>query len=129
MAESRLFSDLSLTFSPHPVKKDITVLYDDEAIKASLKTLLLTNHYERLFHPELGCNLTAQLFENINPVTAINISNIIENTIKNHEPRVNIVQLEVNVAPDENAYSVYLEFTIVNRPDPLVFEFMLERLR
>ena len=71
---SRTFKDLDLDFGLNPVTKDVNKLTDAEAIKRSVRNLINTNHFERPFHPEIGGNVRALLFENMTPLTALNLS-------------------------------------------------------
>jgi phage baseplate assembly protein W len=126
---SREFSDLDLNFIAHPVKKDISILKGDRAILNSIKNLILTNHYERPFQPDLGSNVRKMLFENMDIVTATALEREIEQVIKNYEPRVNLISVTVKPNFDENAFSVSMRYNTVNRPDPVSISFQLERLR
>ena len=89
----------------------------------------MTNHYERPFHPELGCGIRNSLFDNILPSTAITIHNTIVEVIDNFEPRVNLTDVEVRANPDKNRYDVRLIFFILNRPESRTVNFFLERIR
>jgi len=126
---ARDFKDLDLNFNAHPVKKDITKHTGEMAVINSVKNLILTNHYERPFQPELGSNIRRMLFENLDTVTAANIEREITQTILNFEPRVNIEQIIVTPRYDENAYSVQMTFSIINRTEPISINFLLERIR
>jgi uncharacterized protein len=123
------YRDLNLTFLPNPVKKDISTLSDSDAVKQAVVNLVLTKHYERPYHSEIGCNVTAMLFENITPFTAINIQKSIETVINNFEPRVTLSRVDVNVNPDANGYDVTIYFYINNIRDLQTIDFFLERLR
>jgi len=123
------FKDLDLNFTVHPVKKDINKHVGDRAIINSVKNLILTNNFERLFQPELGSNVRALLFENLDLITANALENEIDQVIKNYEPRASIKKLSVEPDPDKNAFKVRLEFFIVNRPEPVILTFFLERVR
>ena len=126
---ARDFKDLDLNFNVHPVKKDITKHTGEMAVINSVKNLILTNHYERPFQPELGSNIRRMLFENLDTVTAASIEREITQTILNFEPRVRIEQINVTPRYDENAYSVQMTFSIINRTEPISINFLLERIR
>jgi len=128
MAESK-FSDLSLNFTPHPVRKDVIKLLDDDAIKRSVRNLVLTNHYERPFHPEIGSNVRKLLFDNITSVTSFQIQREIIDVIQNFEPRVKLKAVTVVVDPDNNGYSATIEFYILNSGRLVTVDSFLERLR
>lgn len=125
----RSFIDLDLSFTVHPVKKDLFVLSDAEAIKNAIKNLVLTQHYEKKFHPEIGCLATSMLFENATPITAINLAQSIENVIENYEKRALLKDIRVEVREDENGYLAIIEFYIKNVLEPIVFDLYLERMR
>ncbi len=126
---NRVYSDLDLDFQMNTVTKDVPFIKDIEAVKRSVKNLIQTNYYERPFRPELGANLRAMLFENISPQISHMISKLIENLIVTYEPRVNIIQVLTRPNLDRNAYSVTLSFYVLNHPEPMAIETMLERLR
>jgi|TARA_R100000030_G_scaffold50766_1_gene38248 phage baseplate assembly protein W len=126
---NRVYSDLDLDFQMNTVTKDVPFIKDIEAVKRSVKNLIQTNYYERPFRPELGGNLRAMLFENISPQISHMISKLIENLIVTYEPRVNIIQVMTRPNLDRNAYSVTLSFYVLNHPEPVAIETMLERLR
>lgn len=126
---ARTFRDLDLNFTAHPVRKDINIFKNEYAVINAVKNLILTNHYERPFQPELGSNIRRLLFENVDSVMAAQIEREIEETIINFEPRVQVSKVTANAAPDENRYNVQLEFFIINNPDPITINFFLERIR
>lgn len=126
---TKTFKDLDLNFVIHPVRKDINVLKNENAIISSVKNLILTNHYERPFRPELGSNLRRLLFENVDVLLAAQIEREIEETIVNFEPRARISKVVAVASPDENLYKVRLEFFVINNPDPITINFFLERIR
>jgi hypothetical protein len=105
------------------------LLKDADAIKRSIRNLMLTGQYERLFQPNMGGNLKQLLFEPITPLTQHSIELAIKDTITAYEPRVKIISLNVNVSPDENGYSVVLLFAIDQLSDVTTVDFFLERLR
>jgi hypothetical protein len=123
------YTDLDLTFTKHPIKKDIVLSVDDQAVIRSVRNLILTDHYDRPFHPEIGSNVRKMLFEPITPLTANYIQREIEDTIKNFEPRVSIEQVVVQVSPDNNSYQVILSFFINNQVQPITTNLVLQRLR
>jgi phage baseplate assembly protein W len=123
------YSDLDLAFNIHPIKKDINRHIDDMAVINSIKNLILTNHYERLFQPDIGSNVRKLLFEPLDNITASAIEREIEQTLTNYENRIIINTVSVGVDFDNNAFSVTLEFTIINRSEPILIKFLLERIR
>jgi phage baseplate assembly protein W len=126
---TRTFRDLDLNFTIHPIRKDINVHKNEYAIINSVKNLILTNFYERPFQPEVGSNVRALLFENIDTIIAAQLERAIEETISNYEPRVQISNITAVARPDENRYSVQLEFFVINNSSPITIDFFLERIR
>jgi phage baseplate assembly protein W len=126
---TRIFSDLDLNFTKHPVTKDITRRYDDNAIKQSVKNLLLTRNFERPFHSEIGSPIRQLLFDNPGPMFNVMLKRAIIDVINNFEPRVNIIDVRVDDYSDRNEVYVTLEFTIVNTERPLTLDLALERTR
>jgi phage baseplate assembly protein W len=126
---TRIFSDLDLNFTAHPVTKDISRRYDENAIKASLKNLILTSNYERPFHSEIGSQVRALLFEPATPMTRALLERSIEDLVTNFEPRVQLINVQADVSEDNNAVYVSVEFKIVNTERPLTLELVLERTR
>ncbi|SVC28503.1 uncharacterized protein METZ01_LOCUS281357 [marine metagenome] len=126
---SRIYKDLNLNFEKNTVTKDIQKITDIEAVKRSVRNLINTNHYEKPFHPEIGSNLRAMLFENLTPQMNHLISKQIELLIKNYEPRVRLVQVNAQPSYDRNGYLATISFYVLNHPEPVVVENFLERLR
>lgn len=126
---TRTFRDLDLNFTIHPIRKDINVHKNEFAIINSVKNLILTNFYERPFQPEIGSNIRRLLFENIDTIIAAQLERAIEETILNYEPRVQVSNITAVARPDENRYSVQLEFFVINNSSPITINFFLERIR
>lgn len=129
MRNTRLFSDLDLNFTPHPVTGDLTRRLDNDAIKQSIKNLLQIRHYEKPFHSEIGSPLNELLFEPITPITGLMTKRSIIDVISNFEPRVDIIDVEVISSEDQNSLYVNLVYRIVNTEQPLTLDFVLERTR
>ena len=126
---SRIFKDLNLDFQQNTATKDIQKIKDIEAVKRSVRNLINTNHYEKPFHPEIGSNLRAMLFELMTPQMNHLISKQIENLINNYEPRCNLVEVFAQPMFDRNGYSVQISFMVNNHQEPVIVESFLERLR
>ena len=123
------YSDLDLNFTVHPVKKDINKHTDALAVINAVKNLILTNHYERPFQPELGSNVRKLLFENLDVITAAALEKEITQTLNNFEPRVTVLGIIVSPDFDNNSFNVTLQFNIINRTEPVTISFLLERIR
>jgi phage baseplate assembly protein W len=126
---ARTFRDLDLNFTIHPIRKDINTHKNEYAIINSVKNLVLTNHYERPFQPEIGSNIRRLLFENVDTVTAAQIEREITETVENFEPRVQVSKVTAAADPDNNGYKVTLEFFVINNANPITINFFLERIR
>jgi phage baseplate assembly protein W len=107
----------------------VTKHVNEFAIINAIKNLILTNHYERPFQPEVGSNIRRMLFENVDVIIAARLEREIVETIENFEPRVEVSRVTAIPAPDENSYQIELEFFIINRPNPVTITFFLERIR
>jgi phage baseplate assembly protein W len=129
MATTRIFADLDLNFTAHPVSKDITRRYNENAVKTSLKNLLLTSYYERPFHSEIGAPIRQLLFEIPGPMNREMIKRAIEDTIANYEPRVQLFAVEVGYDLDNNSVDILIEFRVLNSPNTSILELTLERTR
>ena len=126
---SKIFKDLNLDFQQNTATKDIQKLKDIEAVKRSVRNLVNTNHYEKPFHPEIGSNLRAMLFELMTPQMNHVITKQIESLINNYEPRCRLVQVHTQPMFDRNGYACQISFYVVNHPEPVTVESFLERLR
>ena len=126
----RTYSDLDLFFSAKGVSKDISKVTDIQAVKRSVRNLVLLNHYEKPFHPEIGSGVRDILFEPMTPITAHVLTRKIEDVIENFEPRVKLISVRAQPNLDRNEYEVTVEFYVINTPTELVdLTIMLERLR
>lgn len=125
----RIYKDIDMTMTIHPIKKDINKMVGEYAIINSIKNLLLTSHYERPFQPELGANIRKLLFEPLDPISAQALNTEIQNTLSNFEPRVSIIS--VNSIPDykQNGFNITLTFKLINSIKPVTINFFLERVR
>lgn len=122
---SDFFKDLTLS----PVNNDLARKIDEDSIKESIKNLVLTDRGERLFQPNLGCDIKKILFENVAPDTIIIAKEMIINTLKAYEPRAAIIGVDVHVPPDQNTLIVTIVFNIINREEPVTLNITLERVR
>ena len=127
---SRAFKDISLSFNPHPVTKDLPVLINERAIVRSVRNLVETIPTERFFNPLLGTDIRDSLFENFSRSTVTIIEDQIRNTLDIFEPRVNNVNVQVTARPNDNNLDVLVFFNIKGTDlPPQNFSFMLEPTR
>ena len=128
--KSKAFKDISLSFDPHPVTKDIPILANERAIVRSVRNLVETIPTERFFDSNLGTNIRELLFENMTASSVMIIEDMVRNTVRNYEPRVGDIGVEVDAIPDSNTLNVKVLFEIVGLEAPLQsFDFILEPTR
>ena len=126
----REYVDLDLFFGKKSSDKDVSVVTDVQAVKRSIRNLVLLNIYEKPFHPEISSGVRDMLFELMPPVTAALLARHIEDVIENYEPRARLTGVRAIPDYDRNSYSVTIEFYVVNTPTELVdLTIFLERLR
>ena len=126
---NRIYKDLDLNFGRNPITNDVNKLTDVEAVKRSVRNLINTNHYERPFHPEIGSDVRAMLFEPMTPLTALNLQRKVEEVLTNFEPRIRLVQVLSRPDADLNRYSLRISFYVIGTTLPVTVETFLERLR
>jgi len=126
---ARVYSDLDLKFSKHPVTKDVTIKTNEYAIAASVRNIIMTNFGERRFSPKFGSDVFSQLFEPLDDMTAMNIKEEIMTSLTNYEPRVKIDF--VNVVPNfsRDGFDVTIKFFLLNSIKPITTALFLQRLR
>lgn len=129
MPVAKTWADFDFNFRAHPNTGKLSIKQNADSIISSLKHLLLTNHYERPFHPEIGCNITKHLFDPISVATTLRIKQSIFDTINNFEPRVALHTVDVEARESENGYQIKLNFFIVNEEVERRTIFFLERTR
>jgi phage baseplate assembly protein W len=127
--QTRIYKDLDLAFTKHPIKNDVNRKTGYNAVIQSVKNLVLLSHYEKPFHPEIGGNVRKMLFEPLDPITANIIAKEIEDVITNFEPRVQLRSIDVVENFDNNGYDITIEFFLLNLPEPIQTTIFLERLR
>ena len=128
--KSRAFKDISLSFDPHPVTKDLPVIINERAIVRSVRNLVETIPTERFYDSNLGTNIREMLFENFSSSSVMIIEDMVRQTVRNYEPRVGDIGVEVDAKPDSNAIEIKVLFEIVGLQSPLQsFTFILEPTR
>ena len=127
-----IYKDLSLYFTPNPVSGDVTMVTDVQDIKRSVRNLVLTNRFEKPFHPEIASHVRDLLFERFTPITFNLLRNRIETVLANYEPRVSVTDVEIDdtgEAIDGNELNVRIFFTLKNDPQIQSVDILLERVR
>ena len=125
----KTYSDLNLNFTRNPATGDVARLTDIEAVKRSVRNLVLTNQFERPFHPEIGSSVRALLFENVTPLNAILLEDRIREVIINFEDRAEITSVRVIDDADRNGYRVIINFQVLNSVENVSITEFLQRLR
>ena len=126
----RQYSDLDLFFGRKTSNNDISKITDVQAVKRSVRNLVLLNTYEKPFHPEISSGVRGMLFENMTPITANILARKVEDVINNFEPRARLISVTAIPDLDRNAYEVAVQFYVVNTPTELDdISLMLETLR
>ena len=126
---TREWSDLDLDFAKHPVTKDIVRKTDVEAVKRAVRNIILTNRYDKPFHPEIDGGVTRHLFGLSTAHTKHDIALAIQSCLKNYEPRVIVDNVSVTGDLDKNGFNASIFFRVINSPEPIVIGIFLERTR
>ena len=131
---SYIYKDLNLFFTKHPLTSDVSKVTEVQAIKRSVRNLVLTNRGERLFHPEIGGDVKGSLFENFTPLAEIELQSAIAHVISTYEPRVILEEVIVNNSTaqdlDANRLRVIIQFSLANVPNIIEeVELFLNRIR
>ena len=129
MPVAKTWADFDFNFRAHPNTGKLSIKQNADSIISSLKHLLLTNHYERPFHPEIGSSILSMLFELVSPTTGAVLKSRIREVLTNYEPRAIINDIQVSGDIDRNGYYVSILFTPINTLEPVTIELFLERLR
>ena len=130
--DTYIYKDLSLFFTPNPVSGDVTMVTDVQDIKRSVRNLIMTNRFEKPFHPEIASHVRDLLFERFTPITFNLLRNRIETVLANYEPRVSVTDVEIDDsgrAMDNNELNVRIFFTLRNDPQIQSVDILLERIR
>ena len=123
------FADIDLFFTPDRSTKDIPMKVGPEAVKRSVRNLVLTNYYERPFRSRMGANIRRLLFENMTPLTTVQMETQIRDAIVNYEPRVTVNSVTASYDPDRNGFNIQIEFEVINYDWPIITDIFLERIR
>ena len=126
---NKTYSDLNLNFTKNPATNDVARLTDIEAVKRAVRNLVLTNQFERPFHPEIGTSIRDLLFETITPLNAVLLEDRIREVIVNFEPRADLTGIQVFDEIDNNQYRVIINFRVISSSEDVTITEFLQRLR
>ena len=124
-----IYRDFDLNFLPHPLTGDVGVKVDAIAVKQSLRTLVLTNFYERPFQPTVGSNITQLLFEPADPIVIGDLRQAIGEVITNYEPRVSVKTIVVEDETSRNSYNIIIVYALAGIYENQQVQVVLQRLR
>ena len=128
-AKPIVYSDFYSNFDLELVKKDLLSYKNEDSVKRSIRNILLTDKGERFFNPTFGSDIRKMLFENFSPSTEQVIADLIKTAIGNHEPRANVIDVNVSGNPDQNSMYINIVFSVINKAEPVTLELILNRIR
>lgn len=128
-ATAPAYSDFYNNFNVHPQNKKLAKYINVDSVKRALRNLILTDKYERLFQPEIGCNVRSLLFEPMVETTSVRIKDEIKDSIIKYEPRARLLDIEVFANEARNSYDIYIIFEVINTVDPVSLNLTLFRAR
>lgn len=123
------YSDFYTNFNAHPQTKRLVKHTNEEAVKRSIRNLIQTDKYDRLFQPEVGSRIKSLLFENMSPIIEEEIKSAIKETIDTYEPRARVIEVVVNSNESRHSYDVYIYFEVINSVNPVSINITLYRAR
>ena len=124
-----IFSDFNTSLAIHPDKKDLALKTNVDAVKQSIKNLVLTNKMERPFQPGIGCDVRKMLFENFTVATVAKTKEMIVEVLEYHEPRCNLINVETTSDEDNNALYITIVFSVITSSNIETVDLVLERVR
>lgn len=127
--KKEIYSDLDIGFFAHPINRKVSRKINRDAVRQSVKSLILTDFYDRPFKPKIGCGLRYYLFELFSPAIKQQMESSIREVISNFEPRADVIEVLVEEKTDDHALVVSVAFMVINDPSPVVLDIILERVR
>ena len=124
-----VYSDFFSNFDLELVKRDLLSYKNEDSVKRSIRNILLTDKGERFFNPTFGSDIRKMLFENFSPSTEQVVADLIKTAIGNHEPRANVIDVNVSGNPDQNSMYINIVFSVINKAEPVTLELILNRIR
>ena len=125
---TRTYKDFAYSFFANPMSGDVGKKTGADAVKSAIVSILKTNHNERMFQPEFGSNIRALLFEQMNPITEQRMKTEVENAVRNHEPRAEILGITVTGQEEQNRYLVSILFNVSSEAEPQKLETYFDRV-
>ena len=125
---SRTYKDFAYSFFANPMSGDVGKKTGASAVKSAIVSILKTNHNERMFQPEFGSNIRALLFEQMNPITEQRMKTEVENAVRNHEPRAEVLGITVDSQEEQNRYLVSILFNVSSEAEPQKLETYFDRV-
>ena len=125
---SRTYKDFAYSFFANPMSGDVGKKTGADAVKSAIVSILKTNHNERMFQPEFGSNIRALLFEQMNPITEQRMKTEVENAVRNHEPRAEVLGITVTGQEEQNRYLVSILFNVSSEAEPQKLETYFDRV-
>ena len=125
---SRTYKDFAYSFFANPMSGDVGKKTGANAVKSAIVSILKTNHNERMFQPEFGSNIRALLFEQMNPITEQRMKTEVENAVRNHEPRAEVLGITVTGQEEQNRYLVSILFNVSSEAEPQKLETYFDRV-
>ena len=126
--ENRTYKDLAYSMFANPMTGDVGKKTGVSAVKSAIVSILKTNHNERMFQPEFGSNIRALLFEQMNPITEERIKTEVENAVRNHEPRAEVLGITVEGQEEQNRYLVSILFNVTSEAEPQKLETYFDKV-
>jgi phage baseplate assembly protein W len=123
------YSDFYTNFNVHPQNKRLAKYTNEESVKRSIRNLILTEKYDRMFQPEIGCRIKSLLFENMSDIISMEIKKSIQETVDTYEPRARIIDIIVQANESRHAYDIYIYFEVINSVNPILLNLTLYRAR
>ena len=123
------YSDFYTNFNVHPQNKRLAKYTNEEAVKRSIRNLILTEKYDRMFQPEVGCRISSLLFENMSDIISMEIKKSIQETVDTYEPRARIIDIVVQANEVRHSYDVYIYFEVINSVNTVLLNLTLYRAR
>ena len=124
-----LFSDFLDDLTAHPISGDVARAKNEQSVKQAIRNLILTNYGERVFQPDIGCDVDHALFEFNDYITKDNLQIHIKTTLANHEPRINLLTVDVYQNEDDDTVAINIVFALINSQTPQNVTLFLRRVR